>query len=160
MDIIRASSYRPTQGALVESPASFYAGSGLLSHEGTKPGQLALAVYCQLEADVDDVLAAQAVKCLVHLSKEMLQADRAAGLAPAAATSNSPGAASEQAAVMQHHNGSNALEEAELITAARQSDVAGSESDEEDGQQDDRAGAAGLTLQGLIRRMVKFAGDR
>ena len=109
---------------------------------------------------MDDVLAAQAVKCLVHLSKEMLQADRAAGLAPSAATSNSPGAASEPAAVMQHQNGSNAPEEAEQDTAARQSDVAGSESDEEDGQQDDLAGAAGLTLQGLIRRMVKFAGDR
>ncbi|KAL0018407.1 hypothetical protein WJX79_009395 [Trebouxia sp. C0005] len=48
-------------------------GTGLLSGEGTKPGQLALALYCQLEADVDDTLAAQAIKCLVHLSNEMLQ---------------------------------------------------------------------------------------
>lgn len=61
-----------------------FAGSGMLLSEGSKPGQLALAVYCQLEADIDDVLAAQAVKCLVHLSKAMLEADRSAGLAPVA----------------------------------------------------------------------------
>ncbi|KAL0044331.1 hypothetical protein WJX82_000142 [Trebouxia sp. C0006] len=65
---------RKAAGRLVElllSTAKL--GAGLLSGEGTKPGQLALAVYCQLEADVDDALAAQAIKCLAHLSKEMLQ---------------------------------------------------------------------------------------
>ena len=121
---------------------------------------MALAVYCQLEADVDDVLAAQAVKCLVHLSKEMLQADRAAGLAQAAPAANGPSATPQNLKGPPQQNDHTAPQDAEVDPAREQTDAIGSESDEEEGQQDGMTGAAGLTLQGLVRRMVKLAGDR
>lgn len=137
---------------------------GLLTHEGTKPGQLAFAVYCQLEADVDDLLAAQAVKCLVHLSTEMLQADRAAGHAPAAPSSHSPNISSQSSAASQQAEatqGRRSTSSSHAAVAAAEGEVAaGSESDEEEVRQDGMTGAAGLTLQGLVRRMVKLAGDR
>lgn len=153
-------------GAVAHS-LSCTGGGGLLSHEGTKPGQLALAIYCQLEADIDDVLAAQVVKCLVHLSTHMLQADRAAGLAPAATSSNSPGRTPDslstdplQAAAMLSENGLGSQHSEGHDIVRDHSTGAGSGSDEEEDPQDGMAGAAGLTLQGLVRRMVKLAGDR
>ncbi len=138
----------------------------MLSGEGTKPGQLALAVYCQLEADVDDGLAAQTIKCLVHLSKEMLEADRAAGLIPTALESSLHG---EPPAASDQRHGSNKnlhTDTAQLATDAggqNGTEAADSEAeseDEQDRQELGLAGVPGLTLQGLVRRMAKMAGDR
>ena len=136
------------------SPPGAVAGAGLLSDEGTQPGQLALSVYCQLEADVDDSLAAQAVKCLVHLSKEMLQADRAAGLVPTALDTASGDA------VLQDRlgNASGAHDQNTADTADSEAESEGP--DEPDRQHLGLAGTPGLTLQGLVRRMAKMAGDR
>lgn len=144
------------------------AGAELLSGEGTKPGQLALAVYCQLEADVDDTLAAQAIKCLVHLSKEMLQVDRAAGLIPTALASvNGEGIVSDSKQLSNGHaaglngNVSNQSEaHDEDGAAAADSEAENEGQDEQEQQELGLAGAPGLTLQGLVRRMAKMAGDR
>ena len=133
--------------------------AGLLAGEGTRPGQLALAVYCQLEADVDDTLAAQAVKCLVHLSKEMLEADRAAGLRePALHQGQDPAARLETAAgdsdavlASTHEHGQNGAQEV---------DSEADSEEEQDRQQLGFSEAPGLTLPGLVRRMAKMAGDR
>lgn len=130
------------------------AGAGVLGDEGTKPGQLALSVYCQLEADVDDSLAAQAVKCLVHLSKEMLQADRAAGLVPAALDT-----ASRDAGLQERSGDASGAHDQNTADAA-DSEAESEGPDEPDRQQLGLAGAPGLTLQGLVRRMAKMAGDR
>ncbi|KAL0035339.1 hypothetical protein WJX77_001780 [Trebouxia sp. C0004] len=143
-------------------------GAGLLSGEGTKPGQLALAVYCQLEADVDDTLAAQAIKCLVHLSKEMLQVDMAAGLTPTALASvngecvvNDSNQLSNGHAAGLNENVSNQSEHRdEDGTAAADSEAESKGQDEQEQQELGLAGAPGLTLQGLVRRMAKMAGDR
>ena len=124
-------------------------------------------MYCQLEADVDDVLAAQTVKCLVHLSKEMLEADRAAGLVPKAMgmANGGPAVPSEDAAsIGTSLTGDLDKAIAELASDARHqngADAADSDAEsEEDEQQMLLAGAPGLTLQGLVRRMAKMAGDR
>ena len=111
-------------------------------------------MYCQLEADVDDSLAAQAVKCLVHLSKEMLQADRAAGLVPTALDTASGDA------VLQDRlgNASGAHDQNTADTADSEAESEGP--DEPDRQHLGLAGTPGLTLQGLVRRMAKMAGDR
>lgn len=134
------------------------AGAGLLAGEGTRPGQLALAVYCQLEADVDDTLAAQAVKCLVHLSKEMLETDRAAGpqepalhqeLDPASRLEGEAAASGLSVSTREHVQ--NGGQEVDLEA----------DSEEEQGRQElGFSGAPGLTLPGLVRRMAKMAGDR
>ena len=146
--------------------SALVAGAGLLSAEGTSPGQLALAVYCQLEADVDDMLAAQAVKCLVHLSKEMLAVDRASGLlhtdpllqldatvpktAHADVVSNGHPKSGSAESEPTH-----AVEPAEAADSEAESDI-----EEELGKLQGLRGAPGLTLQGLVRRMAKMAGDR
>ncbi len=152
----------------VETASGAVLGAGLLSGEGTKPGQLALAVYCQLEADVDDTLAAQAIKCLVHLSKEMLQVDRAAGLIPTAlasvngnATVNESKQLSNGHAAGPNEVSSNQSEDrGEDGTAAADSEAESEGQDEQEQQELGLAGAPGLTLQGLVRRMAKMAGDR
>jgi len=144
------------------------AGAGLLSGEGTKPGQLALAVYCQLEADVDDTLAAQAIKCLVHLSKEMLQVDRAAGLIPTALASvkgdgtvnNSKQLSNGHAAGLNENVSNQSEDHDEDGAAAADSEAESKGQDEQEQQELGLAGAPGLTLQGLVRRMAKMAGDR
>lgn len=135
-----------------------------MSGEGTRPGQLALAVYCQLEADVDDTLAAQAVKCLVHLSKEMLEADRTAGLLQ---TTSSPGlvpaALQELEADLVPNSSMDATAELDLGQNGAQPADSEAESEgeeEEDRQQLGLDGTPGLSLQGLVRRMAKMAGDR
>ena len=136
-------------------------GAGLLAGEGTRPGQLALAVYCQLEADVDDTLAAQAVKCLVHLSKEMLEADRAEGLqdvglhagldlASRPEVNAAAGGHDAVAASNQEQNGAQAAD----------SEAESDHEEEQDRPELGRDGAPGLTLPGLVRRMAKMAGDR
>lgn len=148
--------------------ASHVIGAGLLSAEGTRPGQLALAVYCQLEADVDDTLAAQAVKCLIHLSKDMLEADKAAGLWEPA---HQGLAASEKHALSDAHLAHENLADTDqdAVPALRQgqngAQAADSEAESDGEEEHDRqqlglAGAPGLTLQGLVRRMAKMAGDR
>lgn len=143
------------------------AGAGLLSGEGTKPGQLALAVYCQLEDDVDDMLAAQAVKCLVHLSKEMLEADRATGLlqtplherlVPAPLPGERKQGVSDGQVV--HESGVLATAQEQDGTEAADSDAESDGEEEQDRQELGLDGAPGLTLQGLVRRMAKMAGDR
>ena len=152
----------------VETASGGVAGAGLLSGEGTKSGQLALAVYCQLEADVDDALAAQAIKCLAHLSKEMLQVDRAAGLIPTALPSvNEDGAVNNSKQLSNghaagiHENASNQLQDQHEDGAAAADSEAESEGQDEQEQQElGLSGAPGLTLQGLVRRMAKMAGDR
>ena len=150
------------------------AGAGMMLSEGTKPGQLALAVYCQLEADIDDALAAQAVKCLVHLSKDMLAADRTAGLVSTtlAADAEQISASNEQHHVQnldshQHRLQHQANGNAQLASAEKQASAEGADSedqeeeaDEPNGHQAGLAGAPSLTLQGLVRRMTKMAGDR
>ena len=149
-------------------------GAGMMLSEGTKPGQLALAVYCQLEADIDDALAAQAVKCLVHLSKDMLAADRTAGLIPTtpAADAEQISASHDQHCVQNHDSGqhqfqSQANGNAQLASAGEQGSAEAADSEDEekeagepDGHQAGLAGAPSLTLQGLVRRMTKMAGDR
>ena len=141
-------------------------GAGLLSAEGTRPGQLALAVYCQLEADVDDTLAAQAVKCLVHLSKDMMEADKAAGLLEPA---HQELTASGKLAVSDAHLAREKLADPDARPASRQgqngAQAADSEGESDGEEEQDRQeleldGAPGLTLQGLVRRMAKMAGDR
>ena len=115
---------------------------------------------------MDDTLAAQAIKCLVHLSNEMLQVDRAAGLIPTALTSaNGDGTVNDSKQLSNGHAAgrneyvSNQSEDRdEDETAAADSEA---ESEGQDEQEHLRlAGAPGLTLQGLVRRMAKMAGDR
>ncbi len=122
-------------------------------------------MYCQLEADVDDTLAAQAIKCLVHLSKEMLQIDRAAGLIPTAlANVNGDGTVNDSKQLSNGHaaglndNMSNQSEDQDGDGAAAADSEA--ESEGQDEPELGLAGAPGLTLQGLVRRMAKMAGDR
>lgn len=153
-------------------------GGGLLLSEGTRPGQLALAVYCQLEADVDDTLAAQAVKCLVHLSKDMMEADKTAGLlepiqqeglAVAASSGPGKGPAADAHLADAHFAHEGDLSASRQVPASREdqngAQAADSEAESEGGEEQDRQqlgldGAPGLTLQGLVRRMAKMAGDR
>ena len=139
----------------------FVTGAGLLAGEGTKPGQLALAVYCQLEADVDDTLAAQAVKCLLHLSKEMLQADKTQavqktrlheGQDPALRPEGKAAAAGRHAVAASTHE----QNDAHAADSEAESDHEGGQDKLQLGQD----GAPGLTLPGLVRRMAKMAGDR
>ncbi len=123
-------------------------------------------MYCQLEADVDDTLAAQAVKCLVHLSKEMLQVDRAAGLIPIASVNgdctvdNSKQLSNGHAAGLNENVSNRSEDYDEDGTAAADSEAESEGQDEQEQQQLGLAGAPGLTLQGLVRRMAKMAGDR
>ena len=139
----------------------WFTGAGLLAGEGTRPGQLALAVYCQLEADVDDTLAAQAVKCLVHLSKEMLEADRAEGLRKSVLHEGlDPAARPEGKAADDGHNAVAASTHEQDGAHAADSE-AESDHEEEQGRPElGQDGAPGLTLPGLVRRMAKMAGDR
>lgn len=136
-------------------------GAGLLGGEGTRPGQLALAVYCQLEADVDDMLAAQAVKCLVHLSKEMLEADRAEDLQNTALHQRLDSASRPDANPAAGRHDAVAVSTHEQNGAQAADSEAESGHDEgQDKQELGRDGAPGLTLPGLVRRMSKMAGDR
>ena len=136
-------------------------GAGLLGGEGTRPGQLALAVYCQLEADVDDMLAAQAVKCLVHLSKEMLEADRAEGLQEMALHQGLDAASRPEANAAAGQHDSVAVSSHQQNGAhAADSETESDHEGERDRQELGQDGAPGLTLPGLVRRMSKMAGDR
>ena len=135
----------------------------MLAGEGTKPGQLALAVYCQLEADVDDALAAQAVKCLVHLSKDMLEVDREVGLLLTALQPGQRATAVHIDDTNGHPNHGSPAEELDYGQNGAQAADSEGESGSEEEQQVEKlghSGAPGLTLQGLVRRMTKMAGDR
>lgn len=112
---------------------------------------------------MDDTLAAQAVKCLVHLSKEMLEADRAAGLRePGLHQGLDPASRLEAAAgghdavlASTHEHQQNGSREVDS-----EADSEANSEEEQDRQQLGFSGAPGLTLPGLVRRMAKMAGDR
>ena len=150
----------------VLSPA-LVVGAGLLSGEGTRPGQLALAVYCQLEGDIDDTLAAQAVKCLVHLSQAMLAVHKKSGLLHTDPIPQLDAAAPKAAhsdAVSNGHLRPGSVLSVSARSTEGNAEAADSEADsdveEEVGRQQELDGAPRLTLQGLVKRMAKMAGDR
>lgn len=134
----------------------------------TTPGSLAMRFFRQLESDTaDEGMAGQAVKCLVYLSIPMLEGDEEAGRVPAwrAATSTTlkmkPVAdSSTAAAVNGEDNGQNGYqkhenEDEEEFEMEQQEDENGADIDAAT-----EAAKGSLTVNGLIRRMVRLADDK
>jgi U3 small nucleolar RNA-associated protein 20 len=132
----------------------------------TTPGSLAMRFFRQLEsATADEGMAGQAVKCMVFLSIPMLEEDEEAGRVPAwrAATSTTlkknqvADSVAAEAAQGEEDNGQNDNHE-----QGEEDEIEQQEEDENAADTDAATEAAegSLTVNGLIRRMVRLADDK
>lgn len=113
--------------------------------DATAPGALALGFLRQMDSpSADEALAAQAVKCLVFLTEPMYQADAASGRVPGSSWSCA-------------QNGKKGADDSAVV-----GDEANADEEEERAEDDAAAEAAAgcLSLQGLVRRMVRLADDK
>lgn len=156
-----------------------------MQQEGTRPGELALSFYQQLEPDTaDEPLINQAVKCLIFLAKEMHAADAASGRLPAP-TTNGTASSTVSGTIQPHHQHQQQRHNQQPEVAAGSADVVhqnghatdsedeGHQDAAQDGDQDadrladlddelaaEEQSGGGLSLMGLVRRMGKMADDR